>query len=163
MRVDAIWENARLATFAGSLVNDGIVAAEAGRIVYAGPKHEAPAFDAARHVDCEGRWITPGLIDCHTHLVYGGDRAREFEMRLAGATYEEIARRGGGILSTVRATREASEEDLLRAALRRLDALIAEGVTTIEVKSGYGLDWGTERKQLCAARALAHRRRVDIV
>jgi imidazolonepropionase len=163
MRVDAIWENARLATFAGSLVNDGIVAAEAGRIVYAGPKHEAPAFDAARHVDCEGRWITPGLIDCHTHLVYGGDRAREFEMRLAGAGYEEIAKAGGGIVSTVKATRAAGEAELIDQALPRLDALIAEGATTVEIKSGYGLSLEQEQKQLRAARALGQRRPVDIV
>ena len=163
MRVDAIWENARLATFAGSLVDDGIVAAEAGRIVYAGPKHEAPAFDAPRRVDCEGRWITPGLIDCHTHLVYGGDRAREFEMRLAGASYEEIAKAGGGIVSTVKATRAAGEAELIDQALPRLDALIAEGATTVEIKSGYGLSLEQEQKQLRAARALGQRRPVDIV
>lgn len=163
MRVDAIWENARLATFAGNLVDDGVVAAEADRIVYAGPKHEAPAFDAARRVDCEGRWITPGLIDCHTHLVYGGDRAREFELRLDGASYEEIAKAGGGIASTVEATRKASEADLIDQALPRLDALIAEGATTVEIKSGYGLSLQQEQKQLRAARALSGRRPVDIV
>ena len=91
-------------------------------------------------IDCEGRLVTPGLIDCHTHLVFAGDRAAEFEMRLAGASYEEIARAGGGILSTVKATRAASEDALVAAALPRLDALIAEGVTTVEIKSGYGLD-----------------------
>ena len=101
-------------------------------------------------VDCEGRWITPALIDCHTHLVYGGDRAHEFELRLAGATYEEIAREGGGILSTVRATRAATEDELMRSALRRFDALIAEGVGTVEVKSGYGLD-STPSANRCAS------------
>ncbi len=103
---------------ASGLIENGALAARDGRIVFAGPQDDLPAAwrDRARIVDCEGRWITPGLIDCHTHLVYGGDRAREFEMRLAGATYEEIARSGGGILSTVRATREASEEDLMRGA-----------------------------------------------
>ena len=113
-------------------------------------------------VDCEGRWITPALIDCHTHLVYGGDRAHEFELRLAGATYEQIAREAGGILSTVRATRAASEDELLRSALKRLDALIAEGVGTVEVKSGYGLDLAAERKSLRVARRLAEQRHVTI-
>jgi imidazolonepropionase len=145
------------------LVEDGIVAAEAGRIVYAGPASEQPSFDPARRIDCAGRWITPGLIDCHTHLVYGGDRAREFEMRLAGASYEEIARAGGGIASTVAATRAATEADLIRASLPRLDALIAEGATTVEIKSGYGLSMAEERKQLKAARALATHRPVEIV
>jgi imidazolonepropionase len=166
---ETIWLNARLATLALSAnglgtVENGALAARDGRIVFAGPERDLPAAwrARARIVDCEGRWITPGLIDCHTHLVYGGDRAREFEMRLAGATYEEIARGGGGILSTVRATREASEEDLLSAALRRLDALMAEGVTTIEVKSGYGLEEGTERKSLRVARRLAETRPVTV-
>src|SRR5215469_16299331 len=131
MRVDRLWHNARLATLANGMgvVENGIVAALDGRIAYAGPAGDAPSFDAAQRLDCEGRWITPGLIDCHTHLVYGGDRAREFEMRLGGASYEDIARMGGGIVSTVAATRAASEEELISAALPRLDALIAEGVT----------------------------------
>ncbi|HUO92893.1 MAG TPA: imidazolonepropionase [Rhizomicrobium sp.] len=165
MQVDCIWDNARLATFAGGmgLVEDGVVAARGGRIAYAGPKAEAPSFDAAERVACEGRWITPGLIDCHTHLVYGGNRAREFELRLAGATYEEIARAGGGIASTVEATRAASEEKLVAEALPRLDALIAEGATTVEIKSGYGLSLAEEQKQLRAARALGEQRKVDIV
>ena len=128
------------------------------------PEDDLPAAlrDAPRVIDCEGRWITPGLIDCHTHLVYAGDRAAEFEMRLAGASYEEIARAGGGILSTVRATRAASEEELVASALPRLDALIAEGVTTVEVKSGYGLELETERKSLRAARRLAERRPISV-
>src|SRR5665213_3570682 len=109
-------------------VGDGVVACADGRIVYAGPADEAPRFDAAETIACDGRWITPGLIDCHTHLVYGGDRAGEFEMRLAGASYEAIARAGGGIVSTMAATRAASEADLLAGALPRLDALIAEGL-----------------------------------
>jgi imidazolonepropionase len=167
--VETIWLNARLATVASGAtglgtVDKGALAARDGRIVFAGPQDDIPAAwrARARVVDCEGRWITPGLIDCHTHLVYGGDRAREFEMRLAGATYEEIARSGGGILSTVRATRESSEEDLMRSALRRLDALIAEGVTTIEVKSGYGLDVETERRSLRVARRLAEMRPIAV-
>jgi imidazolonepropionase len=116
----------------------------------------------AERVDCEGRWITPGLIDCHTHLVHAGNRAREFELRLAGASYEEIARAGGGIVSSVRALRAASEDTLLAETLPRLDALMAEGVTTVEVKSGYGLDLPNETKSLRAARRLADERRVGI-
>jgi len=145
------------------LTDHGVVAARAGRILYAGDEATAPCFEAAETVDCEGRWITPGLIDCHTHLVHAGNRAKEFELRLAGASYEEIARAGGGILSTMRATRDASEEDLIRSALPRLDALIAEGVTTVEVKSGYGLTLDAERQMLHAARRLGQNRPVRIV
>src|SRR6516225_2929502 len=144
-RPDTVWLNARLATVAPErpglgAIEAGAIAAREGRITFAGPQADLPSAwrDKARAFDCEGRWITPALIDCHTHLVYGGDRAHEFELRLAGATYEEIAREGGGILSTVRATRAADEDELLRSALRRLDALLAEGVGTVEVKSGYG-------------------------
>ena len=143
------------------VVEDGAVAAAGGRIVYAGPASGAP--DAGEVVDCGGRWITPGLIDCHTHLVHAGNRAREFELRLEGASYEEIARAGGGIVSTMKATREASEEELVEASLPRLDALLREGVTTVEIKSGYGLTLAHERKMLCAARALGERRAVRIV
>ena len=147
--VDHIWHGCRLATLLSSrqglgLVDDGMIAATDGRIVYAGPAADAPpALDAKQRTNCDGRWITPGLIDCHTHLVYGGNRAQEFEQRLAGASYEEIARAGGGIVSTVKATRHASAEQLVAAALPRLDALIAEGVTSIEIKSGYGLELDT--------------------
>ena len=168
-RPDTVWLNARLATLAEGrpglgIVERGAIAARAGRIVFAGPKEELPAAGRAarRLIDCEGRWITPALIDCHTHLVYGGDRAHEFELRLAGATYEEIAREGGGILSTVRATRVATEDELLRSALKRLDALIAEGVGTVEVKSGYGLELAAERKSLRVARRLGDERNVEI-
>src|SRR5271154_3061957 len=168
-RPDTVWLNARLATLAPKsaglgVVESGAVGAREGRIVFAGAEKELPsaARAAQRLVDCEGRWITPALIDCHTHLVYGGDRAHEFELRLAGATYEQIAREGGGILSTVRATRAASEDELIRSALRRLDALIAEGVGTVEVKSGYGLDLATERKSLTVARRLAKQRDIAI-
>jgi imidazolonepropionase len=167
--LDAVWLNARLATFVEGrpglgVVESGAVAARGGRIAFAGPQEGLPAAwrNRARVVDCEGRWITPALIDCHTHLVYGGDRAHEFELRLAGATYEEIARQGGGILSTVRATRAASEDELMRSALERLDALLAEGVGTVEVKSGYGLDLAAERKSLRVARRLAEKRDVAI-
>jgi imidazolonepropionase len=166
--VDYIWHGCRLATLSLSrqglgLVDDGVIAAAGGRIVYAGPAADAPSMlDARQRTDCGGRWITPGLIDCHTHLVYGGNRAREFEQRLIGASYEEIARAGGGIVSTVEATRQASVEQLVAAALPRLDALIAEGVTTIEVKSGYGLELETERRQLQAARRLGSERAVSV-
>jgi len=166
---EIIWHNARLATLAVDrqglgVVETGAIAAREGRIVFAGPEGDLPAgLGGARRIDCEGRWITPGLVDCHTHLVFGGDRAAEFEMRLAGATYEEIARAGGGIVSTVAATRAASEEALVASALARLDALIAEGVTTIEIKSGYGLEAPTEARQLRAARSLARERPIDVV
>ena len=166
MDCEQLWVNARLATLAGpglGVVERGVVAAAGGRIVYAGPESDAPALTGTEKIDCEGRWVTPGLIDCHTHLVYGGDRAREFEMRLAGAGYEEIARAGGGIISTVKATRAASEEELIRQALPRLDALIVDGACTVEIKSGYGLTLEDELKMLRAARALAVRRKVRIV
>jgi imidazolonepropionase len=119
-------------------------------------------LQAARTVDCGGRWITPGLIDCHTHLAFAGDRSDEFERRLAGESYADIARSGGGIASTVRATRAASENELVRCALPRLDALMSEGVTTIEVKSGYGLDTEVELRMLRAARRLESERRVAV-
>ena len=165
MRCDRVWHNARLATMAGSGIGevaDGVIASRDGRIVYAGAAQDAPTFDAAERIDCSGRWITPGLIDCHTHLVHGGDRAQEFELRLSGASYEEIARAGGGIVSTMQATRAASEAELVASALPRLDALLAEGVTTVEIKSGYGLDTESEIKQLRAARALGDQRAVRI-
>jgi imidazolonepropionase len=153
-----VWHNAR---FEGT--DSGVIAAGGARIAYAGPAADAPKFPKAERIDCDGRWITPGLIDCHTHLVHAGNRAREFEMRLAGAGYEEIARAGGGIVSTVRATREASEGGLVDAALPRLDALLAEGVTTVEIKSGYGLSLEAELNQLHAARELGERRKVTVV
>jgi imidazolonepropionase len=169
MRCDRIWRDARLATMAAGstglgIIEGGLLAALDGRILYAGAEADAPAgLDAADIIACEGRWITPGLVDCHTHLVHAGDRAHEFELRLAGATYEQIARQGGGILSTVQATRAASRGDLVTSALPRLDALLAEGVTTVEIKSGYGLELDTEVRQLRAARDLARVRRVDIM
>lgn len=166
-RFDTIWRNARLATMTGpaglGIVENGVVAAQNGRIAYAGSAADFPASaEAIERIDCAGRWITPGLVDCHTHLVYGSNRAVEFEQRLAGVSYEEIARAGGGIVSTVRATRNASVDDLIASALPRLDALMAEGVTTIEIKSGYGLDLDTEMRQLTAARALGGERHVSI-
>ncbi|HEX3182196.1 MAG TPA: imidazolonepropionase [Beijerinckiaceae bacterium] len=158
--LDRLWHRCRLATLSSSrpglgIIEDGIIASRGGRIVYAGAAADASSsLDAQERIDCDGRWITPGLIDCHTHLVYGGDRAGEFEQRLAGVSYEEIARAGGGILSTVRATRQASEDELVASARPRLAALMAEGMTTIEIKSGYGLELETERRQLRAARRL---------
>jgi imidazolonepropionase len=168
MRCDRIWKNARLATLSAQMpglgeVAEGLIACREGRIVFAGPLQEAPAdLDAPEIEDCDGAWITPGLIDCHTHLVHGGNRANEFEMRLNGVSYEDIARSGGGIVSTMNATRAASEAELVEQALPRLDALIAEGVTTVEIKSGYGLTLEHERKQLRAARALGRARKVSV-
>ena len=163
---DRIWRNARLATMASSglgVIEDGLVACRDGVIAYAGPAADAPDFVCSDVTDCEGRWITPGLIDCHTHLVHGGNRAAEFAMRLSGASYEEIARAGGGIVSTMKATRAASEADLVEQALPRLDAMLAEGVTTVEIKSGYGLSLPDELKMLRAATRLGELRDVGIV
>ena len=165
---DRLWTRARLATMSPATpapygaIEDGVVAACDGRILYAGPRSQAPAFEPAETIDCGGRWITPGLIDCHTHLVYGGDRAHEFELRLQGASYEEIARAGGGILSTVKATRAASEDELFASADKRLSALIAEGVTTVEIKSGYGLEIEAEVKTLRVARRIGRDRPVQV-
>lgn len=159
-----LFSNLRLATMTDGapygLIEDGAVLVENGRIAWAGPDKQAPKGDKT---DCGGRLLTPGLIDCHTHIVYGGNRANEFEMRLNGASYADIAKAGGGIVSTVRATREASEEQLLKSAAIRLQALLAEGVTTIEIKSGYGLDVATELKMLRTARRLGETHPVDVV
>jgi imidazolonepropionase len=166
---DTIWLDARLATLSPDrsghgVIERGAVAAKDGRIAFAGAMADLPTgWDARQRVALDGRWITPGLIDCHTHLVYAGDRAHEFELRLAGASYEEIARAGGGIVSTVKATRAASEDELVAQSLPRLDALMAEGITTIEIKSGYGLDAETEARMLRAARRLGRERDIDVV
>jgi imidazolonepropionase len=144
------------------VIDNGAIAIEDRRIAYVGAESDFSATAGMQVVDCEGRWITPGLIDCHTHLVHAGNRAREFEMRLAGASYEEIARAGGGIVSSVRQVRQASEADLVAESLPRLDALIAEGVTTVEVKSGYGLTVEDELKMLRAARSLTETRRFNL-
>lgn len=145
------------------LIPQASLVVEDDRISWVGPEADLPEryADASRR-DLGGRLVTPGLIDCHTHIVFGGDRAREFEMRLEGAGYEEIARAGGGILSSVRATRDADEASLLKSALRRVDHLIAEGVTTIEVKSGYGLTVADELKMLRVARLIEARREVTV-
>ena len=161
---DRVWVGAHLCTMQDGLgvVRNAALAARNGRIAWAGPRAELPAHGAPE-TDCGGAWILPGLVDCHTHLVFGGNRAGEFERRLLGVSYEEIAREGGGILSTVRATRAADEGALLAAALPRLDGLLAEGVTTIEVKSGYGLEFEAERRMLRTARALGRERVVSVV
>ena len=165
MFCDTVWRNARLLTMipGAEPIADGLVAALDGRVVFAGPAADALAIEPAHVVDCRGRWITPALIDAHTHLVHAGNRAREFELRLEGASYEEIARAGGGIVSTMRATRAASEDELVASALPRLDALLAEGVGTIEIKSGYGLELQTEFTMLRAARRLGELRSVRVV
>ncbi|WP_432612363.1 imidazolonepropionase [Azospirillum brasilense] len=158
MEWDSLWFNGHAATMApGGVLRDAVIAVKDGRIAWIGAARDRPAGRAAEEHDLGGRWVTPGLIDCHTHLVFGGNRAREFEMRLEGATYEEIARAGGGIASTVAATRAADEESLIASAAVRLRPLLAEGVTVVEVKSGYGLDLATERRMLRAARALGER------
>ncbi|MEZ5647131.1 MAG: imidazolonepropionase [Burkholderiaceae bacterium] len=164
-----LWHHARLATLApGSadgwgLIDDGALLTDDDTIIWAGPMGERPAeADSARHVDLHGLLVTPGLVDCHTHLVYGGDRAHEAEMRLNGASYEAIARAGGGIRSTVSATRAASECQLLKLTAHRAQALMDEGVTTLEIKSGYGLSLEDEARCLRVARQLADDRQVDV-
>lgn len=157
---DSIWINAHLATLREgkyNAVRRGALAVAQGKIAWIGARTELPGEPAqlAREVhDCEGRWITPGLIDCHTHLVYAGNRAREFELRLQGASDEDIARAGLGAASTVEQTRDASEMELIRGASARLKRLMDEGLTAIEIKSGYGLDTATETKLLRVARLL---------
>ncbi len=162
MNWDTLWINARLATMtAGSapygLMEDAALAVQGGVIAWIGPMSELPADDRVNCpdvLDCGGRLVSPGLIDCHTHLVYAGDRAQEFELRLNGASYEEIAAAGGGIKSTVNATRAADEETLLEQSLPRLRRLMADGVTTVEIKSGYGLNTEAECRMLRVARRL---------
>ncbi|AFK54186.1 imidazolonepropionase [Tistrella mobilis] len=169
-RWDRIWVNLHVATMVPGdepygAIGDAAVAVKDGRIAWVGPAQDLPglpAMLATEVIDAGGAWMTPGLIDCHTHLVHGGNRAREFELRLNGASYEEIAKAGGGILSTVTATRAADQDRLVADALPRLDALLAEGVTTVEVKSGYGLETDTELRMLRAARALGRLRPVEI-
>ena len=156
---DSLWTNARLATMtaggaAYGAIEQGAIAVKDGRIAWAGAMAELRGVSAGEVHDAGGRWITPGLIDCHSHIVYGGGRAAEFELRLEGAGYEEIARAGGGILATVVATRAADEDSLYASAKARLASLMAEGLTTIEIKSGYGLDLDTELKMLRVARRL---------
>jgi imidazolonepropionase len=169
-KIDSLWVNVHLATMTETgpygAVDNGVLAISEGKIAWIGKKDELPPDLESKTVkvyDGEGGWLTPGLVDCHTHLVYGGSRAREFELRLQGATYEEIARQGGGIRSTVSATREADEESLLHQSAPRLAALMAEGVTTVEIKSGYGLDLETEIRILRVARTLGEKYPVTVM
>ncbi len=163
-----VLKNAKFATMVSGglsygLIENGAVAISDGMINWVGPEKELPLeFAGLQEKDLGGRLVTPALIDCHTHLVYGGSRATEFELRLKGASYEEISRSGGGILSTVTATRNASEEELFAQSLPRFDALLAEGVRTVEIKSGYGLDLETEIKMLRVARQLGKERNIRV-
>ena len=156
---DTLWTNVHLATLASAAgygeIVDGAIAIKDGRIAWLGPRRDLPSDATARATeDGRGRWLLPGLIDCHTHIVYAGNRSDEFEDRLNGVSYEAIALRGGGIVSTVKATRAASQEQLLAASLPRIEALLAEGVTTLEIKSGYGLALATEATMLRVAREI---------
>ena len=167
MSFTTLFRNAQIATMTTGkpygLIENGAVVISADRIKWVGAEKELPdEFAGLQGKNLEGRLVTPALIDCHTHLVYGGSRATEFELRLNGASYEEIAQNGGGILSTVTATRNASENELLAQSLPRLDALLSEGVATIEIKSGYGLDIETEIKMLRVARQLGKERSVRV-
>lgn len=162
-----IFTNAQIATLAGNdsfgMIAQGVIVVEGRKIAWLGTAKDLPdVYQSGETVNLEGRLVTPALIDCHSHIVFGGNRATEFEQRLNGASYEEVAKAGGGIVSTVTATRLASDSALLADALTRVDAMIAEGVTMIEVKSGYGLDTETELKMLRVARQIATLRMVDI-
>jgi imidazolonepropionase len=163
---DALWVNVHLATLAdGSYgeIRDGAIAVRDGRIAWLGRRNELPqGYRTAIEHDGRGCWLTPGLIDCHTHIVHAGNRSDEFEARLNGASYEDIARRGGGIMSTVRATRAASEDALYEASMKRVRHLLAEGVTTLEIKSGYGLDLESERKMLRVARRIGETQQLRV-
>jgi imidazolonepropionase len=154
-RWDALYTNVNLATMADGYgdLRDAAIAVADGRIAWLGPRRDLP-HDACETHDCGGAWLTPGLIDCHTHIVHAGNRSGEFEARLNGASYEEIAHAGGGIMSTVRATRAASVDELVRQSAPRVASLLAEGVTTLEIKSGYGLDLASEENMLRAARRI---------
>ncbi|WP_202303953.1 imidazolonepropionase [Dryocola clanedunensis] len=152
-----LWHHCQIATMEGGkyhLLTDGAMLTHNATLFWVGDRRDLPDVSVARAVDLEGRVVTPGLVDCHSHAVFGGDRAREFEMRLNGASYAEIAAAGGGIASTVNATRQASESELFASAKRRVSALCKDGVTTLEIKSGYGLDLANERKMLRVIRRL---------
>ncbi|KAA8996965.1 imidazolonepropionase [Affinibrenneria salicis] len=165
IRCDSLWYGADIVTMrAGKyhIIEDGALAVTDGRLAWLGARDELPVVHSIQTTDFGGGIITPGLIDCHTHLVFGGDRSDEFEQRLQGVSYAEIAARGGGILSTVRATRAASQQQLFDSALQRLQTLLAEGVTTLEIKSGYGLDEASELKILRVIRQLGQQVEADI-
>lgn len=153
-----LWQHCHAATMAQgsySIIEDAAIVSNAGLIEWIGPRGELPPLEIGRTVELNGAWVTPGLIDCHTHAVFGGNRSGEFEQRLQGVSYAEIAAQGGGIASTVRATRAASEDELFASAHQRVQALMRDGVTTLEIKSGYGLDLASERKMLRVIRRLA--------
>lgn len=160
-----LWQHCQVASMANgsySIIEDAAILTADDRIQWIGPRAQAPTEEGAEVVDLNGAWVTPGLIDCHTHTVFGGNRSGEFEQRLQGVSYAEIAAAGGGIASTVRATRAASEEQLFTSARRRLDSLLRDGVTTVEIKSGYGLDLASERKLLRVIRRLGERLPVTV-
>jgi imidazolonepropionase len=161
---DQLWRNVRLATMVQGYgaIEDGALAVAGGRLAWVGQRSELPSISARETHDGGGRWVTPGLIDCHTHLVFAGERWGEFAQRLDGATYEEIARAGGGIVATVEATRAANEDALVATAKRRLAGFLAEGVTTVEIKSGYGLETASEMRMLRAARRLGRELPVEV-
>lgn len=162
---DSLWRNCQAVTMRGgdyAVVDAAALLVRDGRIAWIGPEAELPPVEVGETRDLGGRWLTPGLIDCHTHLVFGGDRSREFEQRLEGVSYSEIARQGGGIVSSVRATREADFDTLLASAEARARLLLREGVTTLEIKSGYGLDLASERRMLQVARAIGERLPVTV-
>jgi imidazolonepropionase len=157
MKLDSLWRGAHIATMKGglySVIENAAIGVVGGRIVWIGEVQDLPDYETQSEHDLDGGWITPGLIDCHTHLVFGGNRAGEFEQRLNGVSYQEIAKQGGGIASSVKATRDASEAELIASASRRLKSLIADGVTTVEIKSGYGLSLDSELKMLSVATEL---------
>ena len=152
-----LWQHCHVATMAQgkySIIEDAAMVTAGSLIEWIGPRSQVPTADYAQVHDLQGAWVTPGLIDCHTHTVFGGNRSGEFEQRLEGVSYAEIAAKGGGIASTVRATRAASEDELFASAHKRLRSLLRDGVTTVEIKSGYGLDLANERKMLRVARRL---------
>ncbi|RBP79614.1 imidazolonepropionase [Marinomonas rhizomae] len=157
MKLDSLWRGANVATMKSgqySVIENAAIGVVSGRIVWIGKARDLPDYDAQTEHDLGGGWVTPGLIDCHTHLVFGGNRAGEFEQRLNGVSYQEIAKQGGGIASSVKATRDASEAELITSASRRLKSLMADGVTTVEIKSGYGLSLDSELKMLNVATQL---------
>jgi imidazolonepropionase len=165
-QIDSLWLGADIVTMRDgryNLIADGALAVDKGELIWVGPRSACPAFVARKQHEFSGGIITPGLVDCHTHLVFGGDRSQEFEQRLNGVSYAEIAAQGGGILSTVRATRAATQQELVASARWRLDRLLAEGVTTVEIKSGYGLDEASELTMLRAIRELAETVPADVV
>lgn len=166
LQLDTLWSGFHAATMVDgqySEIHDAAVGVRDGHIAWIGPEADLPDYETQVRHDLNGGWVTPGLVDCHTHLVFGGSRANEFEMRLNGASYKEIAEAGGGIVSTVSATRRETEAQLYQSAQRRLRSLMADGVTTVEIKSGYGLDLDNELKMLSVARTLGQRHPVKVV